>query len=94
MATGIVTGLMAGSRHATVERDCPGKVCTEGSAAADALDSFRTLRTVSTIGYVAGGVGLAAGAALLFTAPSSSSQSARSVEVWMTAGGVSVQGAF
>lgn len=94
LATGIVTGLMAGSRHATVERDCPGKVCTEGSAAADALESFRTLRTVSTIGYVVGGVGLAAGAALLLTAPPSSSQSARSVEVWVTAGGVSVQGAF
>jgi hypothetical protein len=94
LATGIVTGLMAGSRHATVERECPGRVCTEGGAGADALESFRTLRTVSTIGYVVGGVGLAAGATLLLTAPSRPPESARSVEVWLSVGRVGVLGAF
>jgi hypothetical protein len=60
VAAGIITGLMAGSRHATAEQKCPERSCIEGSEGAEALDSFRTLRTVSTIGYVVGGVGLAA----------------------------------
>lgn len=94
LATGIVTGLMAGSRHSTAERECPRRVCTEGSAGAQALDSFHSLRTVSTVGYVIGGVGLAAGAALLFTAPASAPEQVASVEVWVGAGHVRVLGAF
>lgn len=94
LATGIVTGLMAGSRHRVAERECPGRVCTEGSGGAEALDSFRTLRTVSTIGYVVGGVGLAAGATLLLTAPTSAPANASSVKVWVSAGRVGVLGAF
>jgi hypothetical protein len=94
LAAGIVTGLMAGSRHATAEKECPNSVCTEGSAGADALESFRSLRTVSTIGYVVGGVGLAGGAALFLLAPSQPSASASNVHVFVGAGNAGVRGAF
>jgi hypothetical protein len=43
----------------------------DGSQGAKDLDAFRSLRTVSTIGYVVGGVGIAAGVTLLLTAPES-----------------------
>jgi hypothetical protein len=96
LTTGIVTGLMAGSRYADAESGCPQHACVDGSAGADALDSFRTLRTVSTIGYIVGGVGLAAGTTLFLIAPSKSSTTARSraVRVWVGASSVGVSGAF
>jgi hypothetical protein len=70
LGVGVVTGLMATSRHASAEDGCPNGKCPAGSQAADDLDAFRTLRTVSTIGYAVGVVGVAAGVTLLLTAPS------------------------
>jgi hypothetical protein len=96
LTTGIVTGLMAGSRYSKAESGCPQHACVQGSAGADALDSFRTLRTVSTIGYIVGGVGLAAGTTLFLIAPANASTAARAggVNVWVGASSVGVLGAF
>jgi hypothetical protein len=94
LATGIVTGLMAASRHSTAEEQCPERVCTEGTGGADALESFRTLRSVSTVGYVVGGVGLAGGAALFLLAPAQPAASTSSVRVWVGLRGTGIQGAF
>jgi hypothetical protein len=95
LATGIVTGLLAGARHETAEKECPNRVCAEGSAGANALESFRSLRTISTIGYVVGGVGLAGGAALFLLAPSSQpAANASKVQVFVGAGSAGVMGAF
>lgn len=95
VATGVITGLMAGSRYSKAERECPGHACVEGSSGWDTVQSFRTLRTVSTVGYIAGGVGLAAGATLFLLAPSKTPSSARaSVNVWLNVSGVGVAGAF
>jgi len=71
LGVGIVTGLMATSREKSAEDKCPGHHCVNGSQGAKDLDAFRSLRTVSTIGYVVGGVGVAAGVTLLLTAPKS-----------------------
>ena len=96
LATGIITGLMAGSRYSKAERQCPDHACVAGSAGLDTLQSFRSLRTVSTIGYIIGGVGLAAGTTLFLTAPSKSTARARtgSVNVWVNLGSVGLAGAF
>jgi hypothetical protein len=96
VATGVITGLMAGSRYSTAKRECPEHACVEGGAGWDAVQSFRTLRTVSTVGYIVGGVGLAAGTTLLLTAPSQPSSAARagSVNVWLSVGSVGVAGVF
>ena len=93
LATGIVTGLMATSRHATAEKECPNRVCTEGSAGADALDSFRSLRTISTIGYVVGGVGLAGGITLFLLAPAQPANRS-SLRLKIGARGAELEGAF
>jgi hypothetical protein len=69
LGVGVVTGLMAASRHSSAEEGCPENRCAAGSSAADDVDAFRSLRTVSTVGYVVAAVGVAAGTALLLTAP-------------------------
>ncbi len=94
--TGLITGLLAGSRYSKAERECPEQQCVQGSAGWDAVQSFRTLRTVSTVGYVVGGVGIAAGATLFLIAPSPPAASARtgSLGVWVGPSSVGVSGAF
>jgi hypothetical protein len=96
LATGVITGLMAGSRYSQAKRECPDHACIEGSAGWDTVQSFRTLRTVSTVGYIVGGVGLAAGTTLFLLAPArtTSARRAGSVDVWLNVSGVGVAGAF
>jgi hypothetical protein len=91
LATGIVTGLMASSRHSTAASSCPDNVCPPGGSGWDDVQSFRTLRTVSTVGYVVGAVGLAGGVTLWLTAPK---QSSRAVGVRVTGEALFVEGAF
>lgn len=96
LATGIITGILAGSRYSEAERKCTDHQCLEGSAGWDAVQSFRTLRTVSTVGYIVGAVGLAAGTTVFLTAPSrpSAAARARSVNVWVSASSAGVAGVF
>jgi hypothetical protein len=68
--TGVATGLMATSRHSKLESECPNQVCPAGSQGEKDLDAFRNLRTISTIGYVVGAVGVGAGITLLVLSPS------------------------
>lgn len=88
--------MMAGSRYSQAKRECPDHACVEGSAGWDTVQSFRTLRTVSTVGYIVGGVGLAAGTTLFLLAPAKATSTGRtgSVNVWLNVGGVGVAGAF
>jgi hypothetical protein len=69
LGVGVVTGLLATSKHSKAEEGCPDGKCPEGSQAADDLEAFRSLRTVSTLGYGIGVIGVAAGITLLLTAP-------------------------
>ena len=94
LATGVVAGLMASGRHAKLDEQCPDRLCVEGSAGADSLRSFHTLRTVSTVGYVVGAVALAAGVTLFVLAPSEPREQTGSVAIWMNIGHVGVRGAF
>lgn len=77
VGVGVATGLMATSRHSDAEAACPGGRCPEGSGANDDIDAFRSLRTVSTVGYIVGAVGIGAGVTLLLTAPQSPPTAAR-----------------
>lgn len=94
IATGAVVGVLAGAQYSKAEQGCADHVCTEGSAGAAALDSFRSLRTVSTIGYVVGGIGLAAGVTLFIAAPRQHSTNSASVGVWVSGQGAGVTGSF
>jgi hypothetical protein len=92
LAVGVVTGVMATSRHSRAQDGCAENRCAAGSPAADDLEAFRSLRTVSTIGYVVAVVGVAAGTTLLLTAPKERKSS------WMSPylgpGAAGVVGAF
>jgi hypothetical protein len=61
---GVATGLAAVSKHGTLAAECgsDGRQCP--SAAQDEIDSFRSLRTWSTVGYAVGALGVVAGAVL------------------------------
>lgn len=66
LVTGVVAGLVAENRYDELSEHCPEDRCPPDYH--DELDGFRRLRTVSTVGYVVGGVGLAAGVTLVLTA--------------------------
>lgn len=96
LVTGGVTGLMAMSKKAALDDDserCQGGRCLY-SAEAD-VNSLRTFRTISTVGFVAGGVLAAVGVTLLFTAPSAK-DSEQSGQVSLSVGPANfrVQGTF
>lgn len=94
LGTGIVAGVMAVSKHADAEEQCPNRVCVTGSQGEDSLDSFRSLRTVSTVGYIVGAVGVAAGVTFFLTAPSSRSPHRAGVGILLGANGAALTGAF
>lgn len=57
-------------------------------------DDADTARTVATIGFAAGGIGIAAGVTMLLLAPSTPSPSAAHVVPYVTPGGAGVWGRF
>ncbi|MGD0529566.1 MAG: hypothetical protein ABSE49_30790 [Polyangiaceae bacterium] len=73
LALGVAFGLESFAHWSSARNACPGLTCTSGSAAASgqqASNEAKSAADVSTVAFVAGGVALAAGAVLFFTAPS------------------------
>jgi hypothetical protein len=70
---GIVVGAVAGGlalgKHSTLSSNCSGGTCPP-SEKSD-LDSYNTLGTVSTVGFIVGGIGAAAGVTMLLLQPKS-----------------------
>lgn len=60
LSVGGITGVMTLAKASDVEPQCENNVCAP--AARDTLESANTLANISTIGFVAGAVGLAVGA--------------------------------
>lgn len=92
VGTGLATGLMAASERDAAENQCPRHVCTEGTEGERALDSFRALRTVSTVSYIGGALGIATGVTLLLL-PSGSDRG-KSLRPLVGAHWAGVAGAF
>jgi hypothetical protein len=68
LVVGTVFGLLASGKKSDLDSACANKHCT--SAQQDTIDSGKSLATVSTVGFVIGAVGLAAGAVLyIVTSP-------------------------
>lgn len=64
---GAVTGVLAIGKHGDLEDKCPGGTCPQNVQ--DDVDGYKTMGTLSTVGFIVGGVGIAAGAVLWLTAP-------------------------
>jgi hypothetical protein len=73
LVLGVVTGALAIGKHSSLASECPGGTCTTSSSQSD-LSSYHTMGALSTVGFIVGGVGVAAGAILWFVAPSASAQ--------------------
>ncbi len=68
LAVGAITGLLALGKHSDLKSSC----ASNGTCGADqqsSLDSFHTMGTISTVGFIVGVVGVGAGTVLLLTAP-------------------------
>jgi hypothetical protein len=72
LAVGAITGLIALGKNNDSKQACPNDGACASSDAVDAADSARQFGTISTIAFIAGGVGAALGTVLVLTAPSSS----------------------
>ncbi|HSQ67162.1 MAG TPA: hypothetical protein VLM85_28285 [Polyangiaceae bacterium] len=66
---GAVTGGVALGKHGDLANVCTNGTCPP--SAQDTLDSYHLMGTLSTVGFIVGGAGLAAGVTLLLLAPSS-----------------------
>ena len=104
IAVGAITGLVAMGKNSDSKKTCPNDGACASSDAVSANDGAKTFGLVSTIAFIAGGVGVAAGAILIFTAPtdkgsqSASAKTERGIRVVPATDGrsanVSVMGVF
>ncbi len=89
---GVTAGLVAGSKHSSLSNLCDNTAGTCPPVYANDLDSFHTWRTVSTVGYLVGGLGVAAGAVLWLTAPKAAST--MTARVWVGPASAGIAGRF
>jgi len=68
LGVGGITGFLAMGQHSDLSAKCPLTTCSYAGAQND-VDNYHTMALVSTIGFIAGGVGVATGAILLLTEP-------------------------
>lgn len=69
LVLGTITGLVAIGKKSDLNSMCTDGRCPP--SAQDTVDSYNTMGTLSTVGFIVGGVGIAAGAVLWLTAPKS-----------------------
>ncbi len=89
-----VTGVLMLAKQSDLSNTCPNHVCAP-SKYSD-LDAANTLATISTVGFIVGGVGVAVGViALLVGKPSvAQTQTQATVQPWIGAGAAGVRGTF
>jgi hypothetical protein len=92
VAVGAGTGITALIMRSVLHGDgCGGNVCPDKKYQGR-VDTYNALLTVSTVGFIVGGVGAAAGATLLLTSPKRESQP--SAALYIGPGSVAVSGGF
>ncbi len=93
LVLGGVFGVLAMSKKSTLDGQCIAKACPPGSQST--IDNASTFATVSTIGFIVGGVGIAAGIVLLAIPNSAPAKPARGyIMPTFGFGSVGLTGAF
>lgn len=92
LVVGGIFGGIALAQKGSLDDKCRDSVCPPSSY--DAVDKYYATRAVSTVGFIVGGVGVAAGVTLLLTAPSKPSDDGGSVAAWLGPHGAGLQGTF
>jgi hypothetical protein len=90
LALGLTTGIVVASKHGTLTDECGGTTCSPTQRSA--VETYRTYRTLSTVGFIVGGVATTAGVTLLLTSPKQPAQP--NVGLWLSPGTAGVRGAF
>lgn len=67
LVIGGVAGILAIQKHSQLAKACPNGACDPSQAGRN--DSYERMATTSTIGFIAGGVGVGAGVLLLIVRP-------------------------
>lgn len=92
LGVGTVTGIAAMTRYSRAEAHCPANRCVEGAPSPEDASAFRTLRTISVAGYVAGAAGVGTWLGLLLTTPTHQPEHPK-VSPWTPVVGVGSAGA-
>jgi hypothetical protein len=90
---GTAFGLLSISKHETVTGQCSSTTCPDAAGVAASKDAI-TFGDISTIAFVAGGVGLAAGLTLWLTAPRSPETGAPVAQLVVGPGEMAVVGTW
>jgi hypothetical protein len=93
LGVGTVTGILALGKSSTVKNECSGTTCP--LSAKNDVDSGRTVATISTIGFVVGGVGAAVAAVGFFVfSPPAKAGTRKGVSPVVGARWIGLDGAF
>lgn len=93
LVLGVVTGILAVDKQSSLDsKGCESRICP--ATLADEVQSYGTLRALSTVGFVGGLVCAAGGATLLLTAPRRSAPAARAWASWIGPASAGVGGVF
>jgi hypothetical protein len=92
LGLGTVTGIAAMTRYSRAEAHCPANRCTQGPPYPEDGSAFRTLRTISTAGYIVGGAGIGTWLGLLLTTPKATTEHPK-VSPWTPVVGMGSAGA-
>ena len=74
LVVGAITGILAIGKASDLDEKCKDKNCPPTEQ--DSVDSYKSMGTISTIGFIVAGIGGATGLVLLLTSPKSGSGSA------------------
>ncbi len=93
LIAGGVTGALMLGQQSSLSTSCPNHICPPSQYGT--LDSANTLAMISTVTFIAGGVGVAAGiVALIVGKPSAAAPSQASITPWVGVGSAGVRGTF
>ena len=87
LVLGTVTGTVVALRYATLKDQCPDKKCAPDHWSS--VDSYSTMQTLSTVGFIVAAVGATAGATLLVTSPKGASSPSVGLVISPTAAALS-----